>query len=46
MIDQPTVALTEAEVRKEFAEEDEHHTLAGIMSPHETCKGNCGTEAN
>jgi hypothetical protein len=28
--------LTEAEVRKEFAEEEEQRTIDGIVSPHET----------
>jgi len=31
-----TIGLTEAEVRKELAEEEERRAVAGIVSPHET----------
>lgn len=35
-LDSPTIGLTEAEVRKELAEEEERRARAGIRSPHET----------
>jgi len=30
------IALTEATVRKELAEEKQHRAVAGVLSPHET----------